>query len=150
MNRVILMGRLTKDPEIRCVDSEKSVSLARFTLAVNRRFKKEGDAQMADFISCVAFRKTAEFIEKYCNQGTKLVVDGRISTSTYLDKDGKKVFSTIIIVENCEFAESKAAADSRSNGNNNNFSNNNSDTSIDADGFMNIPDDVSDEGLPFG
>ena len=109
MNKVILMGRLTRDPDIRASQNENSVSVARFTVAVDRRFKRDGD-QSADFISCVAFGKTAEFIERYTKQGTKLCLEGRIQTGSYNNKDGQKVYTTDVVVENVEFAESKAAS----------------------------------------
>ena len=155
MNKVILMGRLTRDPEVRYSQSEQSMAIARFTLAVDRRFKRDGDQQSADFISCTAFGKTGEFIERYCHQGTKLVVEGRMQTGSYTNKDGNKVYTTDIVVESCEFAESKAASGSSSdtnssNNNNNGYQNNNyPGTGVDADGFMNIPDGIDDEGLPF-
>ena len=152
MNKVILMGRLTRDPEVRYSQSEQSMAIARFTLAVDRRFKRDGDQQSADFISCTAFGKTGEFIERYCHQGTKLVVEGRIQTGSYTNKDGNRVFTTDVVVESCEFAESKAASGSSSDTNSNansNYNNNQSGMSVDADGFMNIPDGVDDEGLPF-
>ena len=142
MNKVILMGRLTRDADIRYSQGEQSMAIARFSLAVDRRFKRAGDQQTADFISCVAFGKTAEFIEKYCHQGTKLVVDGRIQTGSYTNKDGVKVYTTDVVCENLEFAESKAASSQQypapapakdSHGS----------------GFMNIADGLEDEGLPF-
>lgn len=146
MNRVILIGRLTRDPDVRYSQGEQSTAVARFTLAVDRRFKRDGDQQTADFISCVAFGKTGEFIERYCHQGTKLVVEGRIQTGSYTKQDGTKVYTTDVVAENVEFAESKAAA-----------SNNEGafqaarpePISAAGDGFMNIPDGVEDEGLPF-
>lgn len=139
MNKVILMGRLTRDPEIRYSSGQNSIAVGRFNLAVDRRFKKEGEEQQADFISCVAFGKIAEFLEKYTRQGTKLVIEGRIQTGSYTNRDGIKVYTTDIVVENAEFAESKRAAGSFSQ-------------QADAnpgDGFMSIPDGVEDEGLPF-
>lgn len=144
MNKVILMGRLTRDPDVRYSQGEPAMAVARFTLAVDRRFKRE--EQQADFISCVAFARQGEFIEKYAHQGTKLVVEGRIQTGSYTNKDGVKVYTTDIVVENCEFAESKAAA-----GNNGpSFQTSRPEpVSAAGDGFMNIPDGVEDEGLPF-
>lgn len=109
MNKVILMGRLTKDPEVRYSQGEASTAVARFSLAVDRRFKRD-NGPTADFINCVAFGKTGEFIEKYCHQGTKLCVEGRIQTGSYTNKDGNKVYTTDVVVENAEFAESKAAS----------------------------------------
>lgn len=146
MNKVILMGRLTRDPDVRYSQGENSLAIARFTLAVDRRFKREGsNDQTADFISCVAFGKTAEFCERYTHQGTKLVVEGRIQTGSYTNKDGNKVYTTEVVVENTEFAESK---NSSSEGN---YVPSARPEPINAagDGFMNIPDGVEDEGLPF-
>lgn len=142
MNKVILMGRLTRDPEARYTQGDNASAVARFSLAVDRRFKKDGD-QTADFINCVAFGKTGEFIEKYGHKGTKFVVEGRIHTGSYTNKDGQKVYTTDVVVEQVEFAESKASADGNATGNTYNF-----DSSTNA-GFMNIPDGVEDEGLPF-
>jgi len=106
MNKAILIGRFTRDPEVRYTDG--GTSIARFTIAVDRRYKKEGD-QQADFISCIAFGKTAEFVEKYFKQGMKMVVEGRIQTGSYTNKDGVKVYTTDVVAENVEFAESKAS-----------------------------------------
>ena len=139
MNKVILMGRLTRDPEIRYGTGESATAIARYTLAVERRFKREGE-QSADFINCVAFGKSAEFAEKYLRQGTKMAVTGRIQTGSYTNKDGNKVYTTDIVVEEQEFAESKSASEN---------SNPAPAPAVDADGFMNIPDEVEDEGLPF-
>ena len=154
MNKVILMGRLTRDPEVRYSQGEQAMAIARFTLAVDRRFKRDGDQQTADFISCVAFAKTGEFVERYCHQGTKLVVEGRIQTGSYTNKDGVKVYTTEVVVENTEFAESKAAAAGnaggyQSAGNGGYQSMRPEPVSAAGDGFMNIPDGVEDEGLPF-
>ena len=142
MNKVILMGRLTRDPEVRYGTGENSTAVARYTIAVDRRFKRDGE-QNADFIGCVAFGRNAEFAEKYLRQGTKLVLTGRIQTGSYTNRDGQKVYTTDIVVEEQEFAESKAAG----NGGQNNYSRPSAATS-DADGFMNIPDGIDDE-LPF-
>ena len=109
MNKVILMGRLTRDPEIRSAQ-DNSLPVARFTLAVDRRFKRDNSQQTADFISCVAFGKTAEFFEKYMKQGTKVCLEGRIQTNSYTKQDGSKAYSTDVVVENVEFAESKNAS----------------------------------------
>ncbi len=138
MNKVILMGRLTRDPDIRY--TQQQMCAARLTLAVDRRFKKDGEQQTADFISCVAFGKTGEFIEKYCHQGTKLVVEGRIQTGSYTNRDGNKVYTTDVVVEQAEFAESKSSTTRESRP---------EPSSASGDGFMNIPDGVEDEGLPF-
>lgn len=147
MNKVILMGRLTRDPEIRYANNENNTCIANYTLAVDRRFKRQGDEQTADFIRCVAMGKGGEFAEKYLHQGTKIVVEGRIQTGSYTNKDGQKIFTTDVWVESQEFAESKAA--SAQNGNQNasaptrpNVAQN------DSDGFMNIPDAIEEE-LPF-
>ena len=134
MNKVILMGRLTRDPDVRY--SDQSSAVARFTLAVDRRFKRDGDQQTTDYISCVAFSKTGEFIERYCHQGTKLVVEGRIQTGSYTNRDGNKVYTTDVVAEEMYFAESKKeGSDGRSE-------------STDEIGFMNIPEGI-DEELPF-
>ena len=145
MNKVILMGRLTRDPEVRYAQGENSMAIARFTLAVDRRFKRDGSDQTADFISCVAFGKTAEFCERYTHQGTKLVVEGRIQTGSYTNKDGNRVYTTEVVVENTEFAESKNSSGDGG------FVQTSRPEPISAagDGFMNIPDGVDDEGLPF-
>ena len=141
MNKVILMGRLTRDPDVRYTQGEEPMAIARFTLAVDRRGKRDGEAS-ADFPSCVCFRRTAEFIEKYTHQGTKLVVVGRIQTGSYTNRDGQKVYTTDVVVEEAEFAESKAAADR----NTQQTPPPSPDTG--ADGFMNIPDGIEEE-LPF-
>lgn len=143
MNKVILMGRLTRDPEVRYGTGENSTAVARYTIAVDRRFKRDGE-QNADFIGCVAFGRNAEFAEKYLRQGTKIVLTGRIQTGSYTNRDGQKVYTTDIVVEEQEFAESKATA---GNGGQNNYSRPAAAPS-DADGFMNIPDGIDDE-LPF-
>lgn len=139
MNKVILMGRLTRDPEVRYSQGEQSTAIARYTIAVDRRFKKEGD-QTADFIGCVAFGKLGEFAEKYLRKGTKVVVTGRIQTGSYTNKDGQKVYTMDVVVEECEFAESKKSSDDNAPASAPEPSNGN--------GFMNIPDGI-DEELPF-
>ena len=144
MNKVILMGRLTRDPEVRYGAGENSTAVARYTIAVDRRFKRGGE-QSADFIGCVASGRNAEFAEKYLRQGTKIVLTGRIQTGSYTNRDGQKVYTTDIVVEEQEFAESKAAA--AGNGGQGNYSRASSAPS-DANGFMNIPDGIDDE-LPF-
>ena len=128
MNNVVLMGRLTKDPDVRRTND--GTAIGRFTLAVDRMKKDE-----ADFIGCVTFGKTAEFAEKYLRKGTKICGSGRIQTGSYTNKDGQKVYTTDVILERLEFAESKASAQPEAK--------------PDGDGFMNIPDDVDDAGLPF-
>ena len=117
MNKVILMGRLTRDPEVRYSSGDSSMAIARYTLAVDRRFRRNGDGeQTADFIGCVAFGKSAEFAERYFRQGLKIVVTGRIQTGSYTNKDGQKVYTTDVVVEDQEFAESKAASMSNGGG----------------------------------
>ena len=142
MNKVILMGRLTRDPDIRYSQGENAMAIARYTLAVDRRVKGNSE-QNADFISCIAFSKLAEFAERYLHQGTKIVVEGRIQTGSYTNKDGQKVYTTDVVVENCEFAESKNTSEG------NNTSSRPNPTNAVGDGFYNIPDGVGDEGLPF-
>lgn len=144
MNKVILMGRITRDAEIRYTQGEKSTAIARFSLAVDRRFKKDNDEQNTDFISCIAFGKIAEFLEKFGRKGTKFVVDGRIQTGSYNNKDGQKVYTTDVVVENIEFAESKNS--SGSGGSTNQPAP--APSSSAGNGFMNIPDGI-DEELPF-
>lgn len=139
MNKVILLGRLTRDAETRYSQGANgSFATSRFSLAVDRRFKRDGDEQTADFINCVAFGKTAEFLEKYGTKGTKFVVEGRIQTGSYTDKNGNKVYTTDVVVENIEFAESKG----------NNAPQDAPKPRPDADGFVSIPDGI-DEELPF-
>ena len=146
MNKVVLMGRLTRDPEVRYSQGDNPLAIARFTLAVDRRFKRDGE-QTADFINCVVFGRSAEFTEKYFHQGTKVVVSGRIQTGSYTNRDGAKVYTTEVVVEEQEFAESKAA--SESNGGYRAPAAAAPAPSVDAgDGFMNIPDGI-DEELPF-
>ena len=142
MNKVVLMGRLTRDPDVRYTSGESAMAIARYTLAVDRRFKRDGDEQTADFISCVAFGKSAEFAEKYLHQGTKMLVTGRIQTGKYTNKDGQTVYTTDVVIEDQEFAESKKSSDGGD------YSEANSNNSTSGDGFMNIPDDIDDE-LPF-
>ena len=146
MNRVILMGRLTRDAEIRYSQGESSTAIARFSLAVDRRFRKEGDEQTADFINCVAFGRTAEFMERFGRKGTKFVAEGRIQTGSYTNKDGQRVYTTDVVVESVEFAESKSAASASDGG----FTpaDRPSPSQAAGDGFMNIPDGI-DEELPF-
>ena len=139
MNKVILVGRLTRDPEVRFSQGENAMAIARYTIAVNRRFKREGDPE-ADFIRCVVFGRAAEFAEKYFRQGLRIAISGRIQTGSYTNKEGVKVYTTEVVVEEQEFAESMAerehtqtqASTSESSG----------------DGFMNIPDGI-DQELPF-
>ena len=146
MNKVILMGRLTRDPEVRYSAGENSLAIAIYTLAVDRRFKRDGEAT-ADFISCVVFGKQAEFAEKYFRQGIRIVVSGRIQTGSYTNRDGVKVYTTEVVVEEQEFAESKAVSDSHVNRSASQpAAPDMADSS--AEGFMNIPDEIGGE-LPF-
>jgi single-strand DNA-binding protein len=147
MNKVILMGRLVKDPEVRYSQGDNTMAIARYTLAVDRRRgRNDGDENTADFIGCVAFGKAAEFVEKYCHKGTKLAVTGRIQTGNYTNKEGQKVYTTDVVVEEQEFAESKNSAGSE--GGFSPVSNRPAPMSSAGDGFMNIPDGI-DEELPF-
>lgn len=141
MNKAILMGRLTRDPEVRYTNGDKPMAIARYTLAVDRRFKRDGQ-DGADFIPCVAFGKGGEFVEKYCKKGTKLAVTGRIQTGSYTNKEGQKVYTTEIVVEEQEFAESKAAQSGQQNAQH-------AKEEEGMDGFMNIPDGLDDTELPF-
>ena len=147
MNKVILMGRLTRDPNISYSSGERQTTVARYTLAVDRRRERNNnDEQSADFISCVAFGRSGEFAEKYLHQGTKIVVTGRIQTGSYTNKDGQRVYTTDVVVEEQEFAESKSAASGETAA----YTPSRPEPSAAAgDGFMNIPDGVEDEGLPF-
>ncbi len=152
MNKVILMGRLTRDPEIRYSTngSGEQMAIARYTIAVDRRFKRNDSEDSADFIGCVVFSKGAEFAEKYLHKGTKIAITGRIQTGSYTNKDGQKVYTTEVVVEEQEFAESKNASSA-----NGNYSAG-SPAPVDkpasegaGDGFINIADTITDEGLPF-
>ena len=145
MNKVILMGRLTRDPEVRYSQGESANAVARYTIAVDRRFRRDGDQQTADFINCVSFGRAAEFAEKYLRQGVKIAVTGRIQTGSYTNKDGVRVYTTDVVVEEQEFAESKAASASNSGYQ---ASPSPSPSADIGDGFMNIPDGI-DEELPF-
>ena len=136
MNKVILIGRCTRVPEVRYSQGENATAVARYTLAVDRQFKRDGD-QSADFINCIAFGKRGEFAEKYLRKGTKIAVVGRIQTGSYTNKDGQKVYTTDVIVDEHEFVESKA---SQQNGGDS--------APVSSDGFMSIPDGVDAE-LPF-
>ncbi len=139
MNKVILMGRLTRDPEVRYSGGDNATTVAKCSLAVDRRFKRDNEPS-ADFINCVGFGKTAEFAEKYFRKGMRICVVGRIQTGSYTNRDGQKVYTTYVVVEEQEFAESKGASE-----------NNGADRpqpTTDSNGFMNIPDGI-DEELPF-
>ena len=135
MNKVLLIGRLTKDPNVTYTQGQEPMAIARYNLAVDRAIKKDRE-QTADFISCVAFGKNGEFAEKYLHKGTKIAIDGRIQTGSYTDKEGRKVYTTDIVVEHHEFCESRNASGA-------------SGSAPDADGFVSIPDNVDDEALPF-
>jgi len=136
MNKWLGIGRLCADPEVRYSQGENATCIARYRLAVDRKFKREGEPE-ADFISCVAFGKNGEFAEKYLHKGTKIAVEGRIQTGSYTNKDGQKVYTTDIVVEGHDFCESKGASAPQESA-----------PHTDADGFMNIPDNI-DEELPF-
>ena len=142
MNKVILIGRLTRDPDVRYSQAEESVAVARYTLAVNRRFHRDGE-QAADFVSCVAFGKQGEFAEKYLRQGIKIAITGRIQTGSYTNRDGQKVYTTDVIIESQEFVESKKAVEEREAAEYGGRQ-----EVPEGDGFMNIPDGI-DEELPF-
>lgn len=144
MNRVILMGRLTRDPDVRYTQGEQSMAIARYTLAVDRRNARgrdeRQDEQTADFINCIAFNKAAEFAEKYFRQGMRVLVSGKIQTGSYVNKEGRKVYTTEVILSEQEFADGKGsnAPETRQT------------QGMDlGDGFMTIPDGIEDEGLPF-
>lgn len=142
MNKTQLVGRLTRDPEVRYSQGENASAIARFSIAVNRRFKNAEGNYEADFINCVAFGKSGEFIEKYFKKGMAIGVTGRIQTGSYTSKDGVKVYTTDVVVEEAEFVESKGS------GENNASTNNTTQPTENQAGFMNIPDGI-DEELPF-
>ncbi len=150
MNKVILMGRLTRDPEVRYSQGENSMAIARYRLAVDRRFtRNNNDGNTADFIGCVAFGRSGEFAEKYFRKGTKVLVTGRIQTGSYTNKDGVKVYTTDVVVEDQEFAESKnSSSNAGMDGGFSGGMNRAPEPSGVGDGFMNIPDGI-DEELPF-
>ena len=161
MNRVILMGRLTRDPDIRYSQGENSMAIARFTLAVDRRVRRDAE-QTADFISCVAFGRTAEFFEKYFRQGSRVCVEGRIQTGSYVNRDGQKVYTTDVVVENAEFADSKASSSSQQSAPAYDRRSSSAPQQTPQkpaaaapaaeaaqEGFMDITDGLEDEGLPF-
>ena len=137
MNKVILMGRLTRDPEVRYSQGERSMAIAKYTLAIDRRKTQQNSDPGADFINCVSFDRAGEFAEKYFRQGLRVLISGHLQTGSYTNKDGQKVYTTDVIVESQEFADSRrdgSGAGSRGSKD---------------DDFMNIPDNVEDEGLPF-
>ncbi len=149
------MGRLTRDPELRYSQGERAMAIARYTLAVDRRGRRsqDGNEQTADFINCVAFDRQGEFAEKYFRQGMRVLISGRIQTGSYINRDGQKVYTTDIIVDDQEFADSKGAAADMS-GYRGGYQQpaqpqQPAPSSAIGDGFMNIPDGVEDEGLPF-
>lgn len=147
MNKAILVGRLTRDPEIRWSQGEKPTAIARYTLAVERRFKREGE-QNADFINCLVFGKPAEFAEKYFRQGMRVAVSGHIQTGSYTNKDGVKVYTTEVVVEDQEFAQSKSEGDSAQTQDKAQAAPQAPAPSApESNGFMNIPDGIDD--LPF-
>lgn len=146
MNKVILMGRLTRDPEVRYSAGDQPMAIAHFTVAVDRRFRRDNDGQSADFISCTAFGRQGEFAEKYLRKGIKIVLSGRIQTGSYTNRDGQKVYTTDVIAEELEFAESKAASAEHTGGYT--PTDRPSPSNAVSDGFMNIPDGI-DEELPF-
>ena len=135
MNKVILMGRLVRDPDVRYTQGQEQMAIAKFTLAVDRRFKKEGE-QSADFISCTAFGKNGEFVEKYLHKGTKIALEGHWQTGSYTNKDGNKVYTNDCIVEGLDFAESKREGNSAT------------EPQTSSDGFVNLPEGMEEE-LPF-
>ncbi len=148
MNKVILMGRLTRDPDVRYSAGEQSQAIARYTLAVDRRGRRnnEDGQPTADFINCVAFGRAGEFAEKYFHKGIKIAITGRIQTGSYTNKEGQKVYTTDVVVEEQEFAESKAASESNAGGS---FAQAPTEMPSEAgDGFMNIPEGINEE-LPF-
>jgi len=161
MNKVILCGRLTRDPDVRYSQGERQTAVARYTLAVDRRRGRNNQQgeQTADFIQCVAFDRAAEFAEKYLRQGTKMIVTGRIQTGSYTNRDGQRVYTTEVIIEDQEFAESRNASSQSGSGSGSGFAGSFRESESQApspaplpdagDGFMNIPDGVDDEGLPF-
>ena len=150
MNKVILMGRLTRDPEVRYSQGDNSTAVARYTLAVDRRFaRRDGaDQQNADFIQCVAFGRSGEFAEKYFRKGMRVVVTGRIQTGSYTNQEGQRVYTTDVVVEDQEFAESKASSDNYQQGGGFAPADRPAPSAAVGDGFMNIPDGI-DEELPF-
>ena len=151
MNKVILMGRLTRDPEVRYSQGERSMAIARYTLAVDRRGRRSQDGdqgQTADFINIVAFDRAGEFAEKYFRQGMRVLISGRIQTGSYTNRDGQRVYTTDVIVEDHEFCESKAASAANSGGGFAPMDQRPSPDNAISDGFMNIPDGI-DEELPF-
>ena len=148
MNKVILMGNLTRDPEIRYSQGENSLAIARFSIAVNRRFSRQGDTE-TDFFNCTAFGKQAEFVEKYFKQGSRMLLTGRVQNDNYTNKNGERVYSVQIMADEIEFAERKSTADANASRGASNFGGGAPEPAMAADDdFMNIPDGI-DEELPF-
>lgn len=147
MNRVILCGRLTRDPEVRYSQGEKAMAIARYTLAIDRKKRRgqDNNEQTADFINCISFDKGGEFVEKYFRQGMRVLVSGRIQTGNYTNKDGVKVYTTDVVVEEQEFADGKNA----SSGGGSQLANAQGTSGAIGNDFVNLPDGVEDEGLPF-
>ena len=137
MNKVVLIGRLTRDPDVRYTQGEEPTAIARYTLAVDRKYKRDGETT-ADFVSCVAFGRQGEFAEKYLHQGIKIAVSGRIQTGSYTNREGRKIYTTDVVVEEHDFCEKKSDSDGYQI----------PQQQTDSDGFMNIPDGI-DEELPF-
>ncbi len=145
MNKVVLVGRLTRDPEVKYSQGDNATAIARFTLAVDRKIKRDNE-ETADFISCIDFGRMAEFAEKYFRKGTKIAISGRIQTGSYTNREGQKVYTTEVVVEEQEFAESKAASQQNNSGNTQNASNNQQPKpQTSSDGFMS----AANEELPF-
>lgn len=142
MNIVTLMGRLTKDPDVRYTQGERQMAVARYTLAVDRGGKKKEEQQNTDFINCVAFDKAAEFAEKYLSKGRKIAISGRIQTGSYTNREGQKVYTTDVLVHAHYFCESREQGETEN-------TQRPPLPTPSGDGFMNIPDSVEDEGLPF-
>ncbi len=149
MNKVILMGRLTRDPEVRYTQGQDSMAVARYTLAVDRRGRKENGEQTADFINCVVFKNAAEFAERYFRQGQRVLISGRIQTGSYVNRDGIKVYTTDVIIESQEFADSNRNGNAGGNSTFPGAAPTQYGAAAYTDGFMNVPDDYDDEGLPF-
>ena len=147
MNKVVLMGRLTRNPDVRYSQGEKATCVARYTLAVNRRFRRDGE-QDADFINCVAFGRQGEFVEKYLRKGVKILLEGELQNDNYTNKDGQMVYNVQIVANNIEFAESKSAAANNGFGGGFAPSGAPAPSAPAGDGFMNIPDGIEEE-LPF-
>lgn len=144
MNKVILIGRLTKDPETRYTTGENAMAIAKYTLAVERKVRNSDGNKEADFINCVAFGKNGEFAEKYFRKGMKVAMEGRIQTGSYTDRDGKKIYTTDVIVDTQEFVESKKESEEQPSTAPRGYG----DVSVDQNGFMSVPDNI-DEELPF-